>query len=47
MKTKKIDKKLVLNKKILVLLENAEMKVAKAGSNPWLDNQTTPVQQCP
>jgi len=47
MKTKKFDKKLVLNKKTLALLEKGEMKVAKAGGTPWVDNQTTPVQQCP
>ena len=40
MKTKKFDKKLTLNKKTLALLENTEMKVAKAGGNPWIDNQT-------
>ena len=47
MKTKKINKKLVLNKKTLARLENVEMKMAKAGGTPWVDNQTTPVQQCP
>jgi hypothetical protein len=47
MKTKKFDKKLVLNKKTLARLGNGEMKVAKAGANPWVDYQTTPVQQCP
>lgn len=46
MKTKKYDKKLVLNKKNLARLENAEMKMAKAGLDPWVDNQSTPVQQC-
>jgi hypothetical protein len=40
MKTKKIDKKLVLNKKTLARLENGEMKAAKAGLNPWVDNIT-------
>jgi hypothetical protein len=47
MKTKKFDKKLTLNKKTLIRLENAEMKKAKAGLDPWVDYQTTPVQQCP
>ncbi|MFC2141265.1 class I lanthipeptide [Acidobacteriota bacterium] len=46
MKTKKYDKKLTLNKKILARLENAEMKVSKAGGTPWVDNPTTPVP-CP
>jgi hypothetical protein len=47
MKSKKIDKKLTLSKEILAHLENTEMKVSKAGGTPWVDNQTTPVQQCP
>ena len=47
MKSKNLGKKLVLNKKILARLENAEMKVAKTGGTPWVDYQTTPVQQCP
>ena len=46
MKTKKNSKKLVLNKKTLTHLENGEMVVVKAGGNPWVDGQTTPVQ-CP
>jgi hypothetical protein len=46
MKTKKFDKKLILNKKTLTRLENVEMKVAKAGGNPWVENPTTPVP-CP
>ena len=46
MKTKKFDKKLALNKKTLARLGNGEMKVAKAGGNPWIDNQTDPAQ-CP
>jgi hypothetical protein len=46
MKTKKIDKKLTLNKKNLARLENAESKAVRAGSNPWLENPTTPVQLC-
>jgi hypothetical protein len=46
METKELNKKLVLNKKILAHLENAEMKVSKAGGNPWLENPTTPVQLC-
>jgi hypothetical protein len=46
MKTKKLNKKLVLNKKNLARLENAEMKAAQAGLNPWVDNQTTP-ELCP
>jgi len=44
MKTKKFDKKLTLNKKTLAHLENGEMKVAKAGGNPWVDNITDPGQ---
>ena len=40
MKTKKFDKKLTLNKKTLARLENVEMKVAKAGINPLIDNIT-------
>jgi hypothetical protein len=36
-----------LNKKTLARLENTEMKVSKAGINPWIDNQTTPAQNCP
>jgi hypothetical protein len=46
MKTKKFDKKLVLNKKTLARLENAEMKAAKAGGYPWVDKDTTP-ELCP
>jgi hypothetical protein len=46
MKTKKFDKKLVLNKETLTHLENTEMKVVKAGGFPWVDNQTTP-ELCP
>jgi hypothetical protein len=46
MKPKRFDKKLVLNKEILARLGNGEMKVARAGINPWIDNQTTP-ELCP
>ena len=46
MKLKKFDKKLVLNKKTLARLGNSEMKVAKAGGNPWVEKQTTP-PYCP
>lgn len=43
MKAKKFDKKLVLNKKNLACLVDGEMKAAKAGGNPWLEGQTTPL----
>jgi len=46
MKTKKTDKKLALDKKTLARLGNGEIAVVKAGGNPWLEDQTTPVQ-CP
>jgi hypothetical protein len=44
METKELNKKLVLNKKTLARLENVEMKTAKAGGNPWVDNKTDPGQ---
>lgn len=43
MKTKKIEKKLVLNKKNLVRLVDSKMKTVKAGGNPWVENPTTPI----
>jgi hypothetical protein len=47
MKTKKLEKKLVLNKETLARLDNGAMNVPKAGGNPWLENQTEPISQCP
>ena len=47
MKTKKFDKKLTLNRKTLARLQSVEMKLAKAGGNPWVEDQTTPAQHCP
>ena len=46
MKTKKLNKKLFLNKKTIVCLKNGEMKVVKVGGNPWIDN-TVPIDRCP
>ena len=51
MKTKKINKKLTLNKKTLTHLQNGEMKTAKGGVPPFLDPQggdnQTVLTQCP
>lgn len=40
MKTKKLNKKLVLDKETLTCLENDEMSVVKAGGSPWVDEIT-------
>lgn len=40
MKTKKLDKTLVLKKETVARLENGELNVVKAGGTPWVDEKT-------